>query len=99
MKYAKEVIDLLAAYPDREFRMIQIVSHVAEGQPANSVEWERIRKGVRRVLSSLEDSEQVAAHSPHRRTGGYTLYCWKPGHEVLLNRDRMRDNTCRTIAS
>ena len=99
MKYAKEVIDLLAAYPGREFRMIQIVRHVAEGQPANTVEWERLRKGVRRVLGSLEDSGQVVSRSPHDRSGSYSLYCWKPGHAVLLNRDRMRDNTCRTIAS
>lgn len=99
MKYAREVIELLAAYPGREFRMIQIVRHVAAGQPASTGEWERIRKGVRRVLGSLESSGQVSSNTQHDRSGGYSLYCWKPGHEVLSSRDRIRDNIGSRIAS
>ena len=99
MKYAKEVIDLLAAYPGREFRMIQIVRHVADGRTASTVEWERIRKGVRRVLVSLQESGQVQFHSPRERTGTYILYRWKPGHEILSNRDGIRDNIGRELAS
>ena len=56
MKYASEVIDLLAAYPNRAFKMIQIVRHVADGHPESPKEWERVRKGVRRVLDSLEEN-------------------------------------------
>ena len=33
MKYAHEVIDLLAAYPGREFRMAEILRHVSRGMP------------------------------------------------------------------
>lgn len=98
MKYAKEVIDLLAAYPGRRFRMIQIVRHVADGHPRNPKEWERIRKGVRRVLDSLEESGQVEREQSDAHTGGFALYGWKPGHEVLANRDVIRDNIGRALA-
>lgn len=87
MKYAKEVIDLLAAYPGRRFRMIHIVRHVAGGQPDDVGEWERIRKGVRRVLEDLETHGHVSRRLPTAGSGGFSLYAWKPGHEVVENRD------------
>jgi hypothetical protein len=98
LKYAKEVIDLLAAYPGRGFKMIQIVRHVADGHPRDPKEWERIRKGVRRVLDSLEESGQVECQQSDAHTGGFALYIWKPGHEVLVNRDLIRDNTGSRVA-
>ncbi len=78
--------------------MIQIVRHVADGQPRNSKEWERIRKGVRRVLGSLEESGQVESDRYGAQNGGYALYRWKPGHEVVVNRDAIRDNIGRAFA-
>ena len=99
MKYAKEVIDLLGAHPGREFRMIQIVRHVADGHPSSPAQWERVRKGVRRVLDSMEDTGTVGRRDSLSGTGGFSLYFWKPGHEVLANRDVIRDNTCRGIAT
>ncbi|NYT38885.1 hypothetical protein ERD78_18790 [Allopusillimonas soli] len=98
MKYAREVIDLLAAYPDREFRMIQIVRYIAGGRPRNPLEWERIRKGVRRVMLDLQDSGHVTKRSLHAKTGGFSLYSWKPGHLVVENRDGIRDNIAREFA-
>lgn len=92
MKYASEVIDLLAAYPNRAFKMIQIVRHVADGHPESPKEWERVRKGVRRVLDSLEESGQVRSNRIGATNGGSALYQWKPGHELVANRDVNRDN-------
>lgn len=86
MKYAKEVIDLLAAYPGRRFRMIHIVRHVAGGQP-DAAQWERIRKGVRRVIEHLEHAGHVARCEHAKGSGGFSLYAWKPGHELFENRD------------
>lgn len=78
MKYAKEVIDLLAAYPGRRFRMIHIVRHVAGGQPADVGQRERIRKGVRRVLEDLETHGHVARERADR-LGTFCTYAWKSG--------------------
>lgn len=78
MKYAKEVIDLLAAYPGRRFRMIHIVRHVAGGQPGDVGERERIRKGVRRVLEELEEQGHVMRHRADR-LGTFCTYAWKSG--------------------
>ncbi|URW84477.1 hypothetical protein NBV64_09065 [Alcaligenes sp. DN25] len=92
MKYASEVIGLLGAHPGRAFKMIQIVRHVADRHPGSPKEWERVRKGVRRVLDSLEESGQVSSTRIGVMNGGSALYQWKPGHELMANRDVNRDN-------
>ncbi len=92
VKYASEVIGLLGAHPGRAFKMIQIVRHVADGHPENAKEWERVRKGVRRVLDSLEESGQLSSTRSGAMNGGTVLYQWKPGHELVANRDVNRDN-------
>lgn len=56
MKYAAEVIDLLAAYPGREFRMAEIVRHVARGRELSGRERNSVRQAVGRVLVTLEES-------------------------------------------
>ncbi|MBV6304923.1 hypothetical protein KVP10_08485 [Candidimonas humi] len=98
MKYAAEVIGLLAEFPGREFRIIQIVRHVLGGHPRTPYQWERVRKGVRRVLSTLEDSGQIQKITA-AGNGSHAAYCWKPGHLVVENRDRNRDNKGSTVAS
>lgn len=75
MLYAREVIDLLAAFPGREFRMVEIVNHVARGRPGSKQQRNRYRQGVRRVILALIDAK-VAEFKPARR-GGTTLYRWK----------------------
>jgi len=52
MKYAREVIDLLAAYPDHSFRMNHIVRHVSRAVPQSPKRRETLRKGVGRVWST-----------------------------------------------
>lgn len=76
MKYASEVIDLLAAYPGREFRMIHIVRHIVGGRP-DRAEWERVRRGVRRVLGYLEESGVVESTQPEQKSGGFAVYAWR----------------------
>jgi hypothetical protein len=98
MKHAAEVIDLMAPYPGREFKMIEIVRHVAGGRHPTQREWERLRKGVRRVLDGLQESGSISKGSPEAGNGGYATYCWKPGHQVMANRDANRDNYASTPA-
>lgn len=75
MLYARDVIDLLAAFPGREFRMAEVVNHVARGRPGSKQQRNRYRQGVRRVMLSLIDAK-VVEFKPARR-GGTTLYRWK----------------------
>ena len=75
MLYAREVIELLAAFPGREFRTSEIAAHVANGRPGSKQQRNRYRQGVRRVLIALIDAKVIES-KPARR-GGTTLYRWK----------------------
>lgn len=74
MKYAHEVIDLMAAYPGREFRMAEIIRHVARGRRLSPREAEAARKAVRRVLAALEDGGQVWRQAECDKSA---LYAWE----------------------
>jgi len=73
VKYAHEVIDLMAAYPGREFRMAEIIRHVARGRRLSPREAEATRKAVRRVLAALEDGGQVWRQAECDKSA---LYAW-----------------------
>ena len=74
MKYAREVIDLLASYPGRRFRMRQIINHVAPRATGRRLAV--VRTGVWRVLQALEESGQVQIIRPDEN-GSHAEYCWK----------------------
>lgn len=74
MKYAKEVIDLLAAYPGRRFKMRQILNHVAPR--ADQRQLAIVRTGVWRALMALEESGQVSVIRPEVN-GSHAEYCWQ----------------------
>lgn len=57
LRYAREVIDLLGAYPGRDFKPGHIVRYVAS-QRCELVR-PRLRVGVHRVLVALVESGQV----------------------------------------
>lgn len=84
MKYAKEVIDLLAAYPGREFRMAQIIRHVTKGREISPVKRQAVRVGVRRVIDELVESGQAVRI---KQTATTASYVWpsKLIHEVSAN--------------
>lgn len=87
MMYAKEVIGLLSPFPGRDFKMIEIIRGVAGRKPGDRREWERLRKGIRRVLEDLERANVVLKRPSTASNGGYATYRWKPGHEVVAKRD------------
>ena len=75
MRYAHEVIDLLAAYPGRRFKMRQIINHVAPR--ATSKQVPAVRVGVWRVLRELEESGQVCVDRKEGQNGSYAEYSWQ----------------------
>lgn len=90
LRYAKEVIELVGAFPGREWRMQEIVTYVSRGRPTSKQERERYRKGVRRVMDALIEAK-IVQRKP-ARPGGTPLYIWvqqgvkaeyQPGHEVM----------------
>lgn len=78
MKYAKEVIDLLGAFPGRPFKMAQIVRYISPG--AAGLEREAIRKGVARAIDALEESGVVVVEtSTSSKLNSPASYKWKSG--------------------
>lgn len=75
MKYAKEVIGLMSAHPNREFKMADVVRYVG-GKDLAGREWERVRRGVRRVLKSLEENGSVVIMHSSSGSGGASTYVW-----------------------
>lgn len=76
MKFASDVMDLMGAYPGREWRMLQIVRHIAQGRKVTLKERRAIRKGVHRVLDALTDAGTVTVR-PETSKGGPAWYAWK----------------------
>lgn len=74
MRYAREVMDLMAAYPGRDWKMAHIVRHVVTVR--NETRRERVRRGVHRVVSLLIDSGHIE-RDPPGKFGSYALYRWK----------------------
>jgi len=96
VKYAHEVIDLLAPYPGRQFRMADIVRYVAPN--AQGADRQRVRNGVLRVLESLADNGSVAVE-PAAYRGGFATYAWqKVPHELSHKCHEKCHNIGRALA-
>jgi hypothetical protein len=81
MKYAKEVLDLMGAYPGRGFKMREIINYVAPTAIGRSRH--AIRRGVLRVIDELVACESVDRYPPHAVRGESTVYTWKVRHQKL----------------
>lgn len=75
MKYAREVIELMSAYPGRTFRMAEIVRYV--NPKAATGEKHSLRRAILRVLDLLADTGAILKHPP-AASGGFAEYQWKP---------------------
>lgn len=97
MKYASEVIDLLAPYPGRKYRMAHIVRHVTKGRALSMGERHAVREGVKRVLRQLSESGQVQQIKSGET---FAVYAWRCElqHEVLANCNVNCNNTGRDFA-
>lgn len=81
MKYAREVMDLMAAFPGREFKMDGLVRYAAGSRATTLKERRAIRKAIYRVLEALVDAGCVLTEPPNK-VGGYTKYRWRPESET-----------------
>lgn len=77
MLYARDVIDLLGAYPGRDWKMVEIVRHVSRGIEMNERQKRSIRKAVLRVMQALQSSGLVLVRPPTAARGGFAHYRWK----------------------
>lgn len=80
MKYADEVMELMRPYPGRRFKMAEIVRSVRPA--AAGPERQRIRNGVLRVLTALEENGSIERQGPECERGDYALYSWKVPHAL-----------------
>jgi hypothetical protein len=75
MKYAKEVMDLMGAYPGRGFKMREVIHYVAPdaiGRARHAA-----RRGVLRVMDELVTCGTIDRYPPHAVRGESTIYTWK----------------------
>lgn len=77
MLYAREVIELMGAYPGRDFRMIEVLRYVTNGKELDTKQKTAMRKGVLRVMESLAESGCVLVRPPSHQRGGFAVYRWK----------------------
>jgi hypothetical protein len=77
MKYAREIMELMGAYPGRDFRMREIIRYV-NVSPKNQKERSAANQGVFRVLNMLAETGAVIKIPSGVGNGSYTRYRWKP---------------------
>lgn len=80
MRYASDVIGLLAPYPGRDFRMNAIVRYVV-GASSDHRTRKAVREGVRQVMKYLCETGMVDV-TPAKGRGGFALYRWKQAEPV-----------------
>jgi hypothetical protein len=75
--YATEIIDLMAAYPGRDFKMVEIVTYVIGDKAADIRTKRAVRKGALRAIEALQSTGCVLVRPPRASRGGYAHYRWK----------------------
>lgn len=76
MKYAHEVIELMAPYPGRQFRLMELVRHASRGRHLSLAEKTRMQRGIQRAMEALSDCGSVEIEEPEE--GGHgRLYSWR----------------------
>lgn len=76
MRYALKVMELMAPFPGREFRMAGLVRYATAGRVMNERERRAARKAVHRVLKELVQNGSVLV-SPAKVRGEGANYAWR----------------------
>lgn len=74
MRYAREVIELMAAYPGRPFRIGDLVRYCSGGRATTKERRASIREGLRRVLNELESVGSV--NTTRNSARAWPHYTW-----------------------
>ncbi|MGJ7512357.1 hypothetical protein [Variovorax sp. GT1P44] len=80
MKFASDVIDLMAAFPGRDFRIGDVISYVRNGRELTDKQERAMREAVVRVLKALEESGSVIVVRPFTNQRGWAYYRWQMTH-------------------
>ena len=73
MKYAKEVIELMSAYPGREFEMKHLIRYVRPGKISRTTRT-ALHVSIWRVLNDLKSTNTITAN---KAENGYSAkYIW-----------------------
>ena len=75
MKYSKEIIELMSAYPGKAFKLMNIKRYVASVNN-NSAKSDSIRSAIRHVLYKLKDAGVIEIKESGKNGGG-NIYIWK----------------------
>lgn len=76
MLYARELIDFMGAYPGRDFKMAELVGHVAAGRALDLRQKRAVRKATLRAVEALASTGCVLVRPPRAARGGFAHYRW-----------------------
>ena len=77
MLYVAEVVELMAAFPGRDFKMADLVGYIANGRALEIREKRAVRKAAHRAVDALASTGCILVHPPRASRGGYAHYRWK----------------------
>ncbi|MDF3850691.1 hypothetical protein [Achromobacter denitrificans] len=77
MKFAKEVIGLMAAYPGRDFKMAELVRIATGARTLTVKERTSVRQGVLRAVNALIEHGQVLRRPSRPGVRNAAVYRWK----------------------
>lgn len=77
MQHAREVIELMAAYPGRDFRIKEILQYASRGRELSQRERHAMRISVSRALQALSEAGNVLVRPPRAARGGFAHYRWR----------------------
>ncbi len=75
MKYAREIMDLMSAYPKRDFRMKELIKSIVGNDPSPA-QRHRARIQIANVIRELETIGCVFRRPLSSKRGGFALYRW-----------------------
>jgi hypothetical protein len=95
LKFASEVIELMGAFPGRDFRIGDVISYVRNGRELTDKQARAMREAVARVLAALEESGSIIVVRPFTNQRGWAYYRWKMthGHAIETLPDATKKNT------
>jgi hypothetical protein len=77
MLYVSEIVDLMAAFPGRDFKMAHVVTYVVDGRQMDLREKRAVRKAVLRAIDALAATGCILVRPPRASRGGFAHYRWR----------------------
>lgn len=86
--YVREVVELMAAFPGREFRIGDVIAYVRNGRDVTDKQARAMREGVVRALQALAETGSVEIVRPWTNQRGWCYYRWQMTHAHQPNATR-----------